>query len=45
MNTESYADMDFSKICRVCCLEGNMMSVFKVHLSKKLMQLTQIQVG
>ncbi|XP_059607485.1 zinc finger protein OZF-like [Phlebotomus argentipes] len=36
--------LDFSKICRVCCLEGSMMSVFKVHISKKLMACAAIQV-
>uniref|UniRef100_A0A1B0GPM3 Uncharacterized protein n=1 Tax=Phlebotomus papatasi TaxID=29031 RepID=A0A1B0GPM3_PHLPP len=36
--------LDFRKICRVCCLEGTMMSVFKVHISKKLMACASIQV-
>ncbi|XP_026461972.1 zinc finger protein 2-like [Ctenocephalides felis] len=41
MTTE---EMDFNKICRVCCSEGVMMSLFKVQMSKKLMACASIQV-
>lgn len=41
MKTEQ---LDFSKICRVCCQEGGVMSIFKVHISRKLMACTSVQV-
>ncbi|GAB0098130.1 hypothetical protein DMENIID0001_138330 [Sergentomyia squamirostris] len=37
-------EYNFDKICRVCCEEGILMSVFKVHISKKLMACASIQV-
>lgn len=37
-------ELDFLKICRVCCLEGKTMPIFKVHISRKLMSCTSVQV-
>lgn len=38
-------EIDFTKICRVCCQEESiLLSIFKVHISKKLMHCTSIQV-
>lgn len=42
MTTE---ELDFSNICRVCCLNGTLLSLFKVHLNRKLMAITNITVG
>lgn len=36
--------LDFSKICRICLMEGTMMSLFKVNMSKKIMACATIQV-
>lgn len=38
-------DLDFSKICRVCCAtDSTTMTLFKVHISKKLMNCASVQV-
>lgn len=38
-------DFDFSKICRVCCAtDSTTMTLFKVHISKKLMSCASVQV-
>ncbi|XP_076271150.1 uncharacterized protein LOC143202987 [Rhynchophorus ferrugineus] len=37
-------DLDFSKICRVCMNKGNMMSLFKVNMFKKMMACASVQV-
>lgn len=37
--------LDFDKICRLCCAEASMLSVFKVHIHKKITACTGIQVG
>lgn len=42
MTTE---ELDFSKICRVCCLNGTLLSLFKVHLNRKLMACSNITVS
>lgn len=39
-------DFDFSKICRVCCAtDSTTMTLFKVHISKKLMSCASVQVN
>lgn len=35
---------DFNKICRVCLEDGNMMPIFKVGVSKKIMACASVQV-
>lgn len=38
-------EFDFSKICRVCCAtDSTTMTLFKVHISKKLMSCASVQV-
>ncbi|KAJ6647391.1 Histone-lysine N-methyltransferase PRDM9 [Pseudolycoriella hygida] len=37
-------ELDFSDICRVCCLRGTLLSLFKVHLNRKLMACTNVTV-
>lgn len=36
-------ETEISKICRACLKEGNMMSIFKVHINKKLMACASVQ--
>lgn len=43
MTTEE--ELDFSNICRVCCMNGTLLSLFKVHLNRKLMACANITVG
>lgn len=38
-------ELDFSNICRVCCIEGKLMSIFKVHLFKKIMSIAEVNVS
>ncbi|XP_050307459.1 zinc finger protein 629-like [Anthonomus grandis grandis] len=37
-------DLNFNEICRICLQEGNMMSVFKVSMYKKMMAIASVQV-
>ncbi|XP_065164537.1 zinc finger protein 782-like [Atheta coriaria] len=37
-------EIDIKKVCRVCLNKGNMMSVFKVNISKKIMSCASVQV-
>lgn len=45
INGKPDAELDFSKICRVCLKEGVMMSIFKVNVSKKMMSCASVQVS
>ncbi|XP_017770782.1 PREDICTED: zinc finger protein 583-like [Nicrophorus vespilloides] len=37
-------ELDFNKVCRVCVKEGQMMSIFKANVFKKLMTCASVQV-
>ena len=47
MTATQFEELNFSKICRICCAEAgaNLMSIFKVHMYKKLMACCSIQVS
>lgn len=45
LSSQINEELDFANICRVCCIEGKLMSIFKVHLFKKIMSIAEVNVS